>query len=55
MLEMAEKSYEAIVDAIDILKDFADYTPVKFLSYVFYPSTVSATISGVLSILFILV
>jgi hypothetical protein len=56
MLEMAEKSYEAVTDAIDVLKDFADYTPVKFLDKIaLYPSTLSSTISGIFTILFVLV
>jgi hypothetical protein len=56
MVELATQSYEAVTDAIDILKDFADYTPVKFLgSIVLYPDTINQTLSTVLTLVFVLV
>lgn len=56
MIELSEKSYEAVTDAIDVLKDFSDYTPIKFLgSIVLYPSSLKGYITSVLSIFVLLV
>ena len=48
MQEMAEKTYEAILDAIEQLQLELEFTPVKFLGkFALYPSTLTSILSTI--------